>query len=188
MPLKPGTFLISEPFLGDANFERSVVLVCHDSAADGTLGIVLTRPLPQCLGDVLPGPRTRQAPHLARLPLFDGGPVGPNRLQFLHRAASLPGATPLGEGVYWGGDFGVLLQQLFQHETAAADVRFYVGYAGWSPGQLADERRRGSWITAPSAPETVFSTPPAALWQALLRRKGGRFAALSNYPADPRLN
>ena len=64
----------------------------------------------------------------------------------------------------------------------------YVGYAGWSPGQLADERRRGSWITAPSAPETVFSTPPAALWQTLLRRKGGRFKALSNYPADPRLN
>lgn len=188
MSLKSGTFLISEPFLGDANFERSVVLVCHDSADEGTLGIILNRPLALKLADVLPGPRAQQAPHLAHLPLFDGGPVGPDRLQFLHRAAALPGATALGEGVCWGGDFSVLLEQLFHQELAVSDVRLYVGYAGWSPGQLADERRRGSWITAPSAPETVFSTPPAALWQTLLRRKGGRFKALSNYPADPRLN
>lgn len=187
MALKPGSFLISKPFLGDENFERSVVLLCRDSASEGTLGVIVNRPMPAKLGEVLPGPGA-QVPWIASLPLFYGGPVATDRVHVLHRVPALSGAVPIGGGVSWGGDFSSLLELLFQKELSAADVRLYVGYSGWSPGQLAEERQRGSWITHPSQPDEVFAPNPTELWQRLLRAKGGRFTALSNYPRDPRSN
>ena len=93
--MRPGTLLISQPFLGDPNFERSVVLLCRDAPADGSFGLVLNRLTTLTLGDVLDLP----APALgaAGLPLYVGGPVEPNTLHYVHRRADLPGAQALGQ-------------------------------------------------------------------------------------------
>ncbi|MFD1469572.1 YqgE/AlgH family protein [Hymenobacter caeli] len=185
--MKPGTLLLSQPFLGDPNFERSVVLLCRDAPAHGTFGLVLSRPTALTLRDVLALPPGAAAP-VADLPLGLGGPVGPGTLHYLHRRPDVPAATPLGDGVYWGGDFEVLLGLLASGEAAAADVRLFVGYSGWEPGQLAAERQAGSWVTHPASAGKVFTLAPDACWREILREKGGRFRAWANYPVDPRLN
>ncbi len=185
--MKPGTLLISQPFLGDPNFERSVVLLCRDEPASGTFGLVLSRRTGLTLHDVLDLPFGSNSP-AAGLPLYLGGPVEPDTLHCLHRRSDVPHATPLGDGVYWGGDFDVLLALLTRGEAVAADVRLFVGYSGWSQGQLATEMQAQSWVTHPASAGKVFTLAPDAFWRAILREKGGRFKAWSNYPVDPRLN
>lgn len=184
--MRPGTLLISKPFLGDLNFERSVVLLCRHEPADGSFGLVLNRTTNLVLGDVLDLPP--EAAAAALVPIYVGGPVEPNTLHYLHRRADLPGAQPLGQNVYWGGDFELLLELMGSGLIAPDEVRLFAGYSGWSAGQLAGEIAGQSWIKhAPSAGK-VFTLTTDGFWQDILREKGGRFKALSNYPRDPRLN
>lgn len=185
--MKPGALLISQPFLGDPNFERSVVLLCRHEPDEGSFGLVLNRASNLTLGDVLELPLGEASP-AAPLPLHLGGPVQPNTLHYLHQRADLPDATNLGQGAYWGGDFEVLLGLLQAGEVGAADVRLYAGYSGWGAGQLEAEIGQKVWIVHPPAAGKVFTLTTDAFWQAILREKGGRFKALSNYPIDPRLN
>lgn len=185
--LRASSLLISEPFLGDPNFQRTVVLICRHDEADGTFGLVLNRSTELRLGDVLELPEGASSA-LATAPLLLGGPVQPDTLHFLHQRPDIPEAVDLGQQVYWGGDFGVLLGLLLSGELAPDAVRFYAGYSGWTAGQLATEVGENVWIVHPNAAGKVFTLSNNAFWQAILREKGGRYRALSNYPLDPRLN
>ena len=185
--MKPGTLLISQPFLGDPNFERSVVLLCRDNADEGSFGLVLNRITNLTLGDVLDLPLGDVSP-AAPLPLYLGGPVEPNTLHYLHRRADVPGAHHLGQDVYWGGDFDVLLGLLRTGDVPGDDVRLFAGYSGWSAGQLAGELQEQVWIKHGASAGKVFTLTTDAFWQEILREKGGRYRQLSNYPIDPRLN
>ncbi len=185
--MKPGTLLISQPFLGDPNFERSVVVLCRHLAQEGAFGLVLTQLTALTLGDALDLPLGSASP-AAALPLYQGGPVEANTLHFLHQWAALPGASALGQDVYWGGDFEQLISLINSGTITTDSVRFFAGYSGWSAGQLEEEISRGSWIRQPASAGKVFTLESDAFWRAILREKGGRFRALSNYPLDPRLN
>ncbi|TGE18047.1 YqgE/AlgH family protein [Hymenobacter elongatus] len=185
--LRDSSLLISQPFLGDPNFERAVVLICRHSEEEGSFGLVLNRPSTLHFGDVLELPGGDASP-AARLPLGLGGPVHPDTLHYLHHRADIPKAVSLGQGIYWGGDFKIFLGLLTSGELQAADVRLYVGYSGWTAGQLEEEVKENVWIVHPNAAGKVFTLDTDAFWQAILREKGGRFRVLSNYPLDPRLN
>ncbi|MFD2787357.1 YqgE/AlgH family protein [Hymenobacter rubripertinctus] len=185
--LRPGSLLISQPFLNDPNFERTVVLLCAHSEQKGSFGLVLNRPANLQLSDVLELPGGAALP-AAATPLGIGGPVQPDTLHFLHQLPDLPQAVALGDSVAWGGDFGRLLEQLLQGQLSPDQVRLYVGYSGWTTGQLAQEVRENVWIVHPNAAAKVFTLTTDAFWQAILREKGGRYRMLSNYPTDPRLN
>ncbi|MDO7847502.1 YqgE/AlgH family protein [Hymenobacter sp. M29] len=185
--MRPGTLLISQPFLGDPNFERSVVLLCRDEPEDGTFGLVLNRATNLTLGDVLDLPPELTAA-AGELPIYVGGPVEPNTLHYLHRRPDLPGAQDLGQDVYWGGDFDVLLGLLSTGAVSGDDVRLFAGYSGWSAGQLAGEMQGQSWIRHSASAGKVFTLASDAFWRDILREKGGRFKVLANYPVDPRLN
>ena len=184
--MRPGTLLISKPFLGDPNFERSVVLICRDEPADGTFGLVLNRLTNLQLGDVLDLPTPEHA--AAAIPLYLGGPVEPDTLHFVHQRADLPGAQALGQDVYWGGDFELLLSLLGSGIVSADEVRLFAGYSGWGEGQLAAEMQGQSWIRQPASAGKVFTLASDAFWRDILREKGGRYKVLANYPVDPSLN
>ena len=76
--MRPGTLLISQPFLGDPNFARSVVLLCRDEPEHGSFGLVLNRLTSITLGDVLDLP-PQVGSGAAELPLYVGGPSSPIR-------------------------------------------------------------------------------------------------------------
>lgn len=183
-PYKPqaGRFLISEPFMDDPNFVRSVVLLVEHDAA-GSIGFVLNRRLTTTLNEVID-----ELPY-CHSPIFLGGPVGHNTLHYLHRLGdTLPNSHAVCEGVYWGGHFEHLTDMLRANRVQESDVLFFVGYSGWGAGQLDAELARGSWIVAPANEAFVFDTPPEGRWQELLRDMGNKYRILSNYPTDPRLN
>lgn len=178
-----GDLLLSEPFLADTNFERSVILLCEHNE-EGSLGFVLNKPSLLTLEDVL------EEAAGSEQSLYTGGPVQQNTLHFVHRMSELQdGANDLGERVFWGGDFAQLLTLMNIRQLMPENIRFFVGYSGWAPGQLATELAEEAWIVYPRATgEYVFDVPPERLWQEVLRTMGGKYRMFSNYPIDPRLN
>ncbi|MDH5608568.1 MAG: YqgE/AlgH family protein [Cyclobacteriaceae bacterium] len=178
-----GDLLISEPYLPDPNFERTVVLLCeHDE--NGTFGFVLNKRSPLTFNEVI-----EDVDHFDA-PLFVGGPVQQNSLHFIHRAYDLMGSgKEIKEGLFWGGDFDKLLTLIDTHQVQLGDFRFFAGYSGWSPGQLEEELKVKSWIVYKNVdPDMLFTIPPDELWQNILRNMGGKYKVMANYPLDPRLN
>jgi putative transcriptional regulator len=159
-----GFFLVAKPTILDPNFSRTVVLVAH-APDGGTVGVILNRPTKQSLADVLPGNA-----QLARFtePLHFGGPVEQAALFAVFRADASPGESfAVIEDVHIALHPETVEQLL---RTPPAALRFFVGYAGWAPGQLQGELGRGDWWVVNADAETVFRKDTATLWDDLARR------------------
>jgi len=181
--LSPGTLLISAPMMQDPNFRRTVVLLCEHQPGEGTFGLTLNRPLDVQLGDVLDDVVAYDPT------LYLGGPVQRETLHYLHTCPDdIPGGVSLPGAVTWGGNFEVVQQIAKRGDAAADNLRFFLGYAGWGPGQLEAELDEEAWILAPGAADLIFEVEPDALWRTILRRMGGQYAVLANFPDDPRMN
>ena len=180
---KGGDFLISEPFLPDPNFERSVVLICENSE-EGTFGLVLNKTTDLLLEDVM----DEEIPFHGTLNI--GGPVEQNTLHFIHRIEEpIEGSVEIGHGLYWSGNFEQIKSLLREGTIDEYSVKFFLGYSGWSEGQLREELDRQSWFVKPTAtPRQVFDLQEEALWKSILEDMGGKYKVFSNYPIDPRLN
>lgn len=177
-----GTLLIAPPLSDDPNFRRAVVLICEHNE-EGSFGLILNRELTLHLGDVL----EEMASYTA--PLSLGGPVQQNTLHVLHRFGdSVPEAIRIAEGVYWGGDFDAIQEIVQMGRGDVRELRFFLGYSGWTSGQLVQEVELGGWILTEADWESVFPADQEGLWRVVLRRMGGEYAVLANFPDDPRLN
>ena len=182
--IKPekGSLLISEPFLPDPNFERTIILLCENNS-EGSFGFVLNKPSLANVSDVMDGIKDFNAPAMV------GGPVQQDTLHYLHRYPGIEDAVEILRGVYWGGSFEKVLFLLETKQMAAKDIKFFLGYSGWSAGQLEEELDQNSWIVSDQAKEElIFDTEPEFMWKKTLTIMGGRFSVYSNYPKDPRLN
>lgn len=181
--LKPekGRLLISEPFLPDPNFERTVVLLCEHNE-EGSFGFVVNKPSILRLNEVIEEMRFNDV-------VFVGGPVQQDTLHFLHRNTNIENAVMIRESIFWGGDFENLVVQIDTAGIKSADIRFYLGYSGWGAGQLEAELQEDSWIVCDYVTdELLFDTEPEMIWRKALDNMGGRFSIYSKYPLDPRLN
>lgn len=177
-----GSLLIAEPFLSDSNFERSVILVCEHND-EGTFGLVLNQLAQVKLNDVL----TDEMYH--DYALYVGGPVQQNTLHYIHRLGNaVEESVEVANGIYWSGNFERLRELINAGAVNEQDIRFFVGYSGWSSGQLADEMEQKSWIVSQADADFIFDTPSDQFWRGVLRRMGGQYRVLSHYPVDPRLN
>jgi putative transcriptional regulator len=180
---KAGDLLISEPFLQDENFVRSVVLICEHSE-EGSFGLVINKPSILKLGELV-----EELSFLDK-EVFVGGPVEQNTLHFIYFGDKLlEGSIPLGNNLWWGGDFEALQEKLKLGEFDAESVRFFLGYSGWGSGQLKEELSESTWIicTQNLDAENLEFTPEE-LWKNLLKNMGGEYKVIANYPLDPRLN
>lgn len=180
--LTPGILLISDPFLKDPNFIRTVVLLCEHKD-EGSFGFVLNKTLGQKLGDLVTSAEG------IRFPVYDGGPVQKDTLHFLHQCPSLiTGGIEIVDGIFWGGDFENVLELLKEDKLSKNDIRFFLGYSGWSEGQLLGELNGKSWITREASKPLVFNMNTQQIWKAALQDLGGEYSQMINYPIDPQLN
>lgn len=178
-----GDLLISEPYLPDPNFERTVIFLCeHDD--NGSLGFVLNKKTEAVVNDLMDGLEALESK------IYVGGPVQRNTLHFLHKGTvDLASDVEVVNGIHWGMDFEGLLEKINTKQIDEQDLKFFVGYSGWSPGQLLDELKEKAWIVCKCAnQEMVFDSEPEDLWRQVLNNMGGKFKMISNYPKDPRLN
>lgn len=161
---------------------RTVVFLCEHNA-DGSFGFVLNRPYEQMLEDFVPDLEGCQ------FPVFYGGPVQPDTLHFLHRLPDLiPDAHQVAEDLYWGGDFPTVVQLIQTLVIHPEDIRFFLGYSGWSEGQLTGEIAEKSWLVTPGTPALVFHTDPGAVWRDAIHQMDEKFHPIVHYPIDPQLN
>ena len=165
-----GMFLLAAPRLRDPNFAQTVVLLLEYDQT-GALGLVINRPTEASLHDVLVTPLPNSEDHA----VFAGGPVELRRLVALLRSpVAVDGAEHLFGDVHASGSLDTL-RRMLERDGHAADVRAYLGYAGWAPGQLDAEIARGDWIVTPADAESIFDTPPGDVWRNLMRRNAGRW-------------
>ncbi len=182
--IDPGTgiLLISDPFLKDPNFKRTVVLLCEHKE-EGSFGLVLNRTFDQTLSQLITELEGFQ------IPVFYGGPVQTDTLHFLHQLPDeIPGGQEITKGIYWGGDFELVVSLLRKGVLDLNKIRFYLGYSGWESGQLADEMKVKSWLTVNATRKLVFHISTDAIWKEALKSMGGQYEQLIHYPIDPQLN
>ena len=170
-----GRLLVAAPILHDPNFHRTVVLVAEHND-EGAMGLVLNRPTDTPVGDALP--------ELTAIagdsdPVFLGGPVA---LESVLAIAELDDPEDASELLFGAVGF------VQEPDVDVLRGRVFVGYAGWSAGQLEAELEEESWLVLPAEPDDLFSDDPDGLWSAVLRRQGGPYALLSLMPPDPSLN
>lgn len=180
---KTGRLLISEPFMSDPNFKRSVVLLSEHSE-DGSVGYILNQVANVILKDVI------QDLWEADNHIYFGGPVAANTLHFIHRAYDkLQSGEPIGNGLYWGGNFETLKILINTNALEESEVKFFVGYSGWENGQLDQELAQNAWMVSDiSDLDLIFGNDDEKLWRDVIVNLGPKYAHVSNFPIDPSLN
>ncbi len=179
---KAGRLLLSEPFMQDPYFKRSVVFLTEHNEK-GSFGLILNKPIPMYLNEAVED-----------APVFDsrlglGGPVQNETLHYLHQKGDLiPNSVEVIEGVYWGGDFETIKKMMLSDELQPNDIRLFVGYAGWDEGQLKKEMDTQSWIVGKADKKLLFNEEPESLWSEILNTMGHPYSYMVNLPEDPRLN
>jgi putative transcriptional regulator len=179
--LTTGKLLIAEPLLSDTNFARSVILLCEHSE-EGSVGFVLNKSTELTLGDLLPDLYT------PLLQIYQGGPVQLDTLHMVHRTPDAFGGNEIFPGVYWGGSYDALQEVIMNNNYQPMDLRLFVGYAGWSPGQLEKEMKEGAWLVTDLSPDLLFETDADKVWKEAINSLGKEYSYLANMPLNPQFN
>jgi putative transcriptional regulator len=179
-----GAFLIANPVLPDPNFSRTVVLLCNHGD-EGSFGLVVNRAADVSVSEVFSN-------HEKLLPygdkVFLGGPVSQAQVFYLCRSASpLPETEVVCANVHLGMNWDALHEILHVLKKPEENIRFYLGYSGWSAGQLANEMSQRSWLTCKASEEFVFC-PPESVWERAVRSLGKEFEYLVTAPVNPQWN
>jgi putative transcriptional regulator len=178
----PGILLIADPFLKDPNFLRTVVFLCEHNE-DGCFGFVVNKSYSNTLEELV------EEADGVTLPVYYGGPVQVNTIHFLHQyPEQIPNGTEVLNGIYWGGDFDKAIDLVKSGKIDSNKIRFFIGYSGWEAGQLEDELKEKSWITANASRNLVFHKNTDEIWKDALRQMGGDYEMMINFPIDPQLN
>ena len=180
---KAGSVLISDPFLDEDFFRRSVILLCnHDQ--EGSFGLVLNNYLTIDLHEL-----EESFPDIqARISV--GGPVDTEHLFFIHMyGEQIDSSTLISGKMYFGGDFEQLKELISNDPDCRSKVRFFLGYSGWGKEQLQNELKENSWIVANNiGDDEIFDTYNDELWRTCLEKQGERFKAISKFPLNPNDN
>lgn len=177
---KKGCILLSDPFLGDEYYERSVVYLCEHSP-EGSFGFVINHYIEINLSQL-----NEDFPDLDTK-ISIGGPVEKETMYFIHTLAEeLNESLEISPGIYIGGDF----EQLYTHLTAQHieddKIRFFLGYSGWNAGQLQEEIDRHSWVVceAENARE-IMTSKMDDQWKYFMNKLGPKYRLISGFPLDP---
>jgi len=173
-----GRLILADPSLREPTFKRSVLLLTNHNAEDGAHGYILNRPLGKSVGEMLP---EEEFSSLSDIPVFIGGPVSSEQITF--------------SSIRWNAENSTLEYELHlsaketvQRLLEGFTVRAFVGYAGWSEGQLESELKQRAWITHKPEACVLETDRLDSLWGDLLRKMSPWHRLLADSPEDPGLN
>ncbi len=174
-----GHLLIAHPTLLDPNFRKSVLFISANDPQEGSFGLMINRPAGRTVGEILP---EKNLGALGRVPVFLGGPVASDQLVFA--------------SFRWHPETDRLecqhhlvieeAEEILHDETII--VRAFVGYAGWSKGQLESELAHRSWMVHKADPDLLELERCPTLWREITSSFGPWFRLLAEAPDDPRRN
>lgn len=181
--LKPasGRVLISEPFMDDENFSRSVIYLCEYNE-DESYGFILNHILNPSLSELINEIDNKD------FSISYGGPVSSDNLFYFHNLGDrIKGSKQISKNLWTGGDFNEITMLINNREISEQNIRFFLGYSGWSKSQLFNEMKSNSWIVSEIEQSSIISIDQN-LWQSILSKKGGKYKIVSNFPIDPKSN
>jgi len=180
--LNKGKILIAEPsILNDSSFNRTVILLTEHNL-EGSVGFIINKPSNYTIVDLIPDIKSNHK-------VYNGGPVSEDNLYFIHRIPNLiPNSIAIGDGIYWAGDFQKVKELLEANTVNENDIRFFLGYSGWSNKQLNDEVKKTSWLIKENDYSNILSIVPDSFWRNEIIKAGGEYQIWANSPENPSLN
>ena len=178
-----GDFLIATPIIiGDYNFQRTCVLMV-DTKKSGAVGFIVNKKLEYTLDELM---ENVSIP----FPIYFGGPLEQDNLFFVHSLGSLiPNSLHIDNNLFWSGDFEFILELLESGKLKQNQIRFFLGYSGWSEGQLESEIKKNSWIVLNNIePSDWMNEAYENFWKNQMRALGGQYLIWSNAPENPTSN
>lgn len=177
-----GKILLAEPFMQDEYFSRAVILLCHHDE-ESTFGFVLNHYVDvDITASSIPLPPIESQ-------ISIGGPVDERSLFFIHNKPNvIKNSSLIANELYMGGEFSELKKGIEEGKIEQSNVRFFLGYSGWSPGQLDQELEEKSWIVSDDFDTSlILDTFHENLWKTLISRQDGH-SHMVDFPVDPQLN
>jgi putative transcriptional regulator len=177
---KKGSVLLSDPFLNDNYFSRSVIVLC-DYSKDGSFGFVLTNYLEVNLAELDSSFPIKNA----RISV--GGPVDTEHLFYIHQFGDrVDESIQIMDNLYFGGNYTQLQDIILENKINEKKVRFFLGYSGWSASQLVDELKENSWVVVNNInSDEILNTSMDDFWKYCMEKQGKRFKIISQFPKNP---
>lgn len=182
-PPKQGIVLVAEPsIIGDFSFNRSVILLSHHTTT-GSVGFILNKALDMTLDELIPSIKIK-------FRLYNGGPVEQDNLYFIHQVPELiPDSIEIKHGIYWGGSFETIVELINTQVIKENDIKFFLGYSGWSPQQLEEELASDAWLIAENVNYSqLIAAKDAVFWKKEIQKIGGDYLIWQNAPENPSYN
>jgi putative transcriptional regulator len=177
-----GKILISEPFLPDTFFNRSIVYLT-DHTPQGSVGFILNKKIDLKISAAITGFEGWDED------LNVGGPVAPDTLHYLHNIGDLvPKSVPIKDNIFWGGDIDIIRELIKAEKIKKSQIRFFLGYSGWSAGQLERELKENSWVIAKVKSEIIMNNRGDDTWKRVLRSMKNKYRMWADFPDSPEMN
>ena len=175
--LAQGKIIITPRDAPDPHFSNSVIVLARYGRT-GALGLMLHYKSDLTVQQALKGFKGAEK---RTDPVFVGGPVELPAILALLRSKS-----PAASGDHVTGDLYLLVSRpgievALTDGGAASDLRLYIGYSGWGPGQLESEVRRHGWFIFDYDEDTVFDKHPDTIWNRLIAKTERRLALLPDW-------
>ena len=178
-----GRILISEPFLQDAYFQRSVVLLVEHNSK-GSMGFVLNKKTGLWVNDFFDG-----FENVPLMPIYLGGPVSSTHLFFIHSLGEIiPDSIRIDDNLFFDGDFESLIYYIKSGQHFEGKIKFFLGYSGWTENQLEGELDQDSWLVSKPSGRNLLLAEGETFWKNSIKLMGGSYLTWINYPKDPTLN
>jgi putative transcriptional regulator len=177
-----GKILISEPFLPDTFFNRSIVYLT-DHTPQGSVGFILNKKLDLKVSSAIEGFEGWNE-HLNM-----GGPVAPDTLHYLHNQGDIiPKSVLVEDNIFWGGEIDTIRELIKIGKLNKTQIRFFLGYSGWSAGQLERELKENSWVIAKVKSDIVLNNRGDDTWKRVLRSFKNKYRMWADFPDSPEMN
>ena len=177
--IKKGDIIIADPSISnDVQFNRSIIIITSSSIENEVVGLIINKILDYKLQDILPEIKIN-------FDVYDGGPVNKDNLYYIHNKAHLiPDSIKINQQLYWSGDFDKIIDLVNSKQITNNDIKFCLGYSGWSAKQLINEVKSENWIKFNEISSDKILSKMNNLWKKTMIKLGGEYLNWSNTPED----
>ena len=187
LKLKKGRILISDPFLNDNYFSNAVILICELNKK-GAFGLVLNHYIDETLSDFMNDFDNAKSDEFK---ISLGGPVDTDSIYYIHnRPDVIKGSIKIVDNIFLGNgkNFGELSALIEQGKIAKNELKFFLGYSGWTAGQLEEELLKNSWFIGNLSSKTIMNYQQEDIWKKTMEKMSEKHRVISNFPQNPLLN
>ncbi len=176
---REGSLLIAEPFLKEDCFNHAVVLLVDYGKGETSMGLVINKKSRYNFSELFPSMEISA-------PIYAGGPVGNDRLFYIHTLGTLiKESVEITPGLWVGGDFDDVVEYLKAGYPTEGVIRFFLGYSGWQAGQLEEEISNDVWVVDNDYDGSdLLSDDEDTTWHRIVRGLGDRFRGWKYHPMN----